>query len=266
MLIISRCIIWLVVYGVVGWVYESTYCTVAESKWQNRGFLYGPICPIYGFGAILMMLGWNLILRAGLEPSALQVFVAVALTSAVLEYATSWALERLFHARWWDYSNMPLNLNGRICLPASLLFGLMGLLVVYVLYDVTIAVTNRVPLWGIEVLALVLVCLLSIDTTLTVSALTRFALICDSVSESVNAHMDKFFDGKVDAAARLRERERYATAASKQKLMEMGLSVRSAARRIYATSSESTVRWREQAERFLRVLRSKDELASVSLE
>jgi uncharacterized membrane protein len=203
-----------------------------------------------------MILGWMAVLNAGITPEPWQVFIVVALVSAVLEYFTSWALEAMFHARWWDYSDMPLNLNGRICLPASMLFGLMGLLVVYVLYDVTLNVTNQVPLWGIECLALLLCCLVSIDTALTVSALTRFAQVCESVADSVNAHMDSFVDRGMDAAERMRERERFATAARKAKMIEMGLSVRSAVRRIQSIPVVGTSSVLEQFKRFIGELRA----------
>ena len=255
-MLVSKCIIWLVVYAVIGWVYESTYCTIVEKKWQNRGFLYGPICPIYGCGAVLMMLGWMRVCDAGITPQPWQVFIVVALVSAVLEYVTSWALEALFHARWWDYTDMPLNLNGRICLPASILFGLMGLLVVYVLYDVTMDATAMVPLVVIECLALLLVCLVTVDTTLTVSALTRFAQICESVSDSVNAHMDSLVGRGMDAAERTMERERFAAAARKAKMIEMGLSVRSAVRRIQSVPAEASSSLREQFSNFLGEIRS----------
>ena len=145
---VSRYVVWFLVYSVLGWMYESTYCTIVERKWANRGFLYGPLCPIYGFGVIGMIAVWQLVQAEGISVSPWQVFVVTALGTAVLEYLTSWALEKLFHARWWDYTDMPLNVNGRICLPATVLFGLMGLLVVYVLYQPTMDITNMAACAG----------------------------------------------------------------------------------------------------------------------
>lgn len=234
---ISRCIIWFFAYGVLGWVYESAYCTIVDRRWENRGFLYGPLCPIYGFGVVGMMAAWQVVQSEGVVVSAWQVFAATALGSAVLEYATSWALERLFHARWWDYANMPLNLNGRICLPATILFGLMGLLVVYVLYQPTIELTNAMPPELIEGLSLVLVSLVTVDATLTVSALTQFAQTAVSVSDSVNEHMEQFVSGVVErsslaADTLAQERRRFEKRVRSLRMGEMGVVVASAVRRI----------------------------------
>ena len=184
--------LWFVVYSVFGWVYESTYCTINERKWENRGFLYGPMCPIYGTGIVAMMLLWQHLLAQGTTLEWWQVFLIAFFGSMVLEYSTHWALEKLFHAYWWDYSNMPLNVNGRICLPASTLFGLGGLLVVYVLYEPTVRITAGLSGALIEVLAMACMGLVSADTAITVSALTRFARAASAINRSVNEHMDQF--------------------------------------------------------------------------
>lgn len=128
-MLISRFFIEFLLFSLGGWVYESIYCTVTKGHWTNRGFLFGPICPIYGFGAMTVRLfAYYVPLEPGRDIPLWAVFVSFMAVSAVLEYITSWVMEKMFHARWWDYSNMPLNLNGRICLPASLLFGAAGTL------------------------------------------------------------------------------------------------------------------------------------------
>lgn len=235
---ISRYVVWLVIYSVLGWIYESTYCSIVDRKWANRGFLYGPLCPIYGFGVIGMIALWQAVLNAGVAVEPWQVFAVAAAGSAVLEYATSWVLERLFHARWWDYTNMPLNLNGRICLPATVLFGLGGLLVAYVLYEPTVAITNAASPVLVEGLSLLLIALVSVDATLTVSALTRFAHAATSVSNAINEHMDQFVAGAVEkseaaAGAFAQERERFGKTIRASRVGEMGALAVSAARRIH---------------------------------
>ena len=239
---VSRYLVWFVVYSVLGWMYESTYCTIVEGKWANRGFLYGPLCPIYGTGVIAMMATWQFVLAEGIVVAPWQVFVVTALGSAVLEYATSWALEKLFHARWWDYTDMPLNVNGRICLPATILFGLMGLLVVYVLYQPTVDVTDAVAPELIEALSLVLVAVVSVDATLTVSALTQFAQMAASVTQNVNQHMDAFVNDAMErrtAAAETleREREKFSREALAARMGDMSQIVSSAARRVHHFAS-----------------------------
>lgn len=253
---VCRYFVWFVTYSVLGWVWESAYCTVRERTWENRGFLFGPACPIYGTGVAVGLACWEAALDAGVTPAWWQVFLLSMTGSAVLEYVTSWALERLFHARWWDYRDMPLNLNGRICLPASVLFGLAGLLVVYVLYQPTVDVTARLAPAAIEALSLMLMAVLAADTAVTASELTRFAQTASAIKRSVDAHMDKFVAEAVerhDAAAEelqerreeaeaalaeareaaAHERERFAEELREARAGEMGAAMRGAVRRIH---------------------------------
>lgn len=207
---VSTFFVWFIVYSVLGWVYESTYCTINERKWENRGFLYGPCCPIYGTGITAMLILWQYLTSNGMTLTWYQIFILSFLGSAVLEYTTHWALEKLFHAYWWDYSNMPFNLNGRICLPASILFGLGGLMVVYVLYEPTMEISADASPMLIEFLSLMLCAILAADTAITVSALNRIARAASAINRSVNEHMDHFVAGAVErgeaAAQQLQER------------------------------------------------------------
>ena len=129
-------------YSIVGWVGESIYCSVLDRKITNRGFLLGPLCPIYGTGAVSMMfgLGWIRPLFTKIIPSfwgEIVSFVLVALVGAVVcdivEYITSFLMERLFHERWWDYSNRKFNLHGRICLHHSIFWAIGAVLFIYIL-------------------------------------------------------------------------------------------------------------------------------------
>ncbi len=123
MLFAAQVFLWLMFYSFAGWVYESILCSITGGKLVNRGFLNGPICPIYGFGAltIIFVVGQS-------ESSPAAVFLSSAVLACTLEYFTSWAMEKLFHARWWDYSSMHFNLNGRVCLAGFLVFGAFGLI------------------------------------------------------------------------------------------------------------------------------------------
>ena len=110
----------LILYSFLGWCGEMVYCSLAHWRLcEKRGFLNGPLCPIYGHGALLVLL----ILRGGCGSPVLTFLLGGLLTTA-LEYVTSWAMEKLFHMRWWDYSNRFCNLGGRVCLLNSTLFGL----------------------------------------------------------------------------------------------------------------------------------------------
>ncbi len=117
---------WFGLFSILGWVYECAYCAIRTKRWDNRGFLFGPVCPIYGFGVSALLIVAQALASSGATSANAawwQVLLCASAGSAVLEYTTSYVLEKCFHARWWDYSNVPLNLNGRICLPFALCFG-----------------------------------------------------------------------------------------------------------------------------------------------
>ena len=109
------------VYAFFGWLVEIIYNRCLNKKWVNRGFLIGPICPIYGSGCLLLIL---LLDRYSKDFFAL--FLGSIFICSILEYFTSYFLEKIFKARWWDYSNFKYNINGRICLETMIPFGLFG--------------------------------------------------------------------------------------------------------------------------------------------
>lgn len=116
---------WFIIYSYIGWIYETTYCSLNAGKFVNRGFLYGPICPIYGATILLMIL-----LLTGRCKNIITLFLSCALIASVLEYVVSLGMENIFGRRWWDYSDKFLNINGRICLGAAVLFGVCGVIIV----------------------------------------------------------------------------------------------------------------------------------------
>ena len=107
------------IYAFLGWCTEVSYAALVSGRFVNRGFLNGPVCPIYGLGVVLVM--------ACLEPfrdNLLLLFVCSVLLTSLLEWITGFVLEKLFHQRWWDYSNEPFNLGGYVCLRFSIAWGL----------------------------------------------------------------------------------------------------------------------------------------------
>jgi len=114
----ERIILLFFLYSFIGWLWETIYCSLKAKHFVYRGFLIGPITPIYGFG----ILGVVYLLRP-LHEQVIPLFFAAALLVTVLEYVTSYLLERFFHASWWDYKEVPLNINGRVALPISLFLG-----------------------------------------------------------------------------------------------------------------------------------------------
>ncbi len=132
--------IWLFAYSLIGWCYETIVCSIQAGQLVKRGFLFGPYLPIYGFGALFIIL----FLHKRMNRANL--FLFSMLVSTALEYATSWVLEMLFDRKWWDYSNYTIQLNGRVCLLASLLFGALGVLLVKYIHPRLKLRTDQIPM------------------------------------------------------------------------------------------------------------------------
>ncbi|MCR4743116.1 MAG: hypothetical protein K5866_09645 [Treponema sp.] len=119
------------VYSFIGWVVEVAFHAVSLGKVVNRGFLNGPVCPVYGFGmlAVLSIAHFIPLNDAG-QINTLLLFLTGVVFTTLVELFAGWILDKAFHARWWDYSDVPLNLNGYICLKFSIIWGLAVLLAV----------------------------------------------------------------------------------------------------------------------------------------
>lgn len=184
--------IWFILYSILGWIYETAYCSIKELKWDNRGMLIGPYCPIYGVGAVL-----DVLLLGGFA-DAKAVFVACMLGSAVLEYVTSYATERLFHAIWWDYSSLPLNVNGRICLPCSLGFGVAGIFVLYGIHPYMARLTEPIPDNLQEFLALLLMALFAADCTLTADSLAQINIKLEATMHAIDSQISEKYSNFIE--------------------------------------------------------------------
>jgi uncharacterized membrane protein len=153
---------WIFFYSVIGWIYESVLCSATEKRWINRGFLNGPYCPVYGFGAVL-----NILVLDGIH-NIFILFYLSAVTACTLEYFTSWLMEKLFQARWWDYSTHRFNLNGRISLAGAVVFGTLSVLLIRVIHPEVVQLTEAIPDTTVFAAALTIMIIAVIDCTVTV--------------------------------------------------------------------------------------------------
>lgn len=231
---ISKYVCLFIIYSFLGWVYETIYCIIKSGKWENRGFLYGPICPIYGTGAAVISVIMKLTLENEIVLELWQVFLISAVGSAVLEFVTSWSLEKLFHAIWWDYSNLPLNVQGRISLFTSLGFGLGGLLVVYLIAPITENVVEYIPPILIEFFSLCFIFLFAMDLTLTVTALHHFDKMVVQMEASFNNRMEMIVNTTVQQSNRIKEGMLNNGHLLNERINMLGGSVRGAVRRVYS--------------------------------
>ena len=163
------------VYAFLGYICEVIYCSIGQKKLVNRGYLYMPICPIYGCGAIIILLSmlpikdmWYLVLILG-----------IVLTS-LLEYLTSYVMELIFHMRWWDYSKRKFNINGRICLRNSLMFGALVMIVIYGIQPVLFLWMNAMDPLAVQILDGIFSVGLVVDTVFSTIKNINIAKVCQT--------------------------------------------------------------------------------------
>lgn len=127
------------IYGFLGWCVEVVYVGIGTGRFYNRGFLNMPLLPIYAIGALLIN-----IFTTNLIPHPILLYIVGVIVTTALEYVTSYLMEELFHTRWWDYSSYKFNINGRVCLKNSLLFGILCLFVMYGINPLVINFINLI--------------------------------------------------------------------------------------------------------------------------
>ncbi|MBR0597011.1 hypothetical protein KCX82_03920 [Clostridiales bacterium BAD-6] len=135
------------VYSFLGWLLESIFATACEKKFINRGFLTGCFCPIYGFSAVLIVQSYEWVNNAfhGYFQSQFVIILMAIFSVTALEFVTGFLLEKFFHCKWWDYSSNALNIKGYICIKYSLLWGLLGSLLVQIVHPEVSAVLSEIP-------------------------------------------------------------------------------------------------------------------------
>lgn len=128
------------IYAIAGWIMETTTISIRNKKFVNRGFLVGPVCPIYGYGVVLVS-----VLLKKYQEDIVATFCMSIIICGLLEYFTSFFMEKIFKARWWDYSQKKFNINGRICLENLALFGIASCIIVYIVNPFIIGKINLIP-------------------------------------------------------------------------------------------------------------------------
>lgn len=194
---VSALFLSFLVYGFIGWLYESTICGLANvGHFVNSGFLLGPCCPIYGVGALAC---WFLLRNI---ENTVVLFVASAIVCSVIEYVVGVLLEKVTHARFWDYSNKPFNINGRVCLYGALIFGAGSVLVCRVTEPALLYVFSLFPDGVLTIIALVLLVVLVIDAATSLASWRRLSggleqvrsELATQASESLNEISDKLLE------------------------------------------------------------------------
>lgn len=180
-------ILYFAILSFMGYIYECIAMVLWTGKWDNRGFLFGPIIPIYGFCAVL---GTLLFEYVYLTYNPLTVFLISMFGSAVVEFVVHYFLEKKFNAIWWDYSKSPFNIQGRICLPASIGFGIAGLIIVYIINPFVFNLIFSIPEWLVDLLSVIFVIIFTIDLTLTLSVLSKLVDKTQDIYKNINKYLD----------------------------------------------------------------------------
>jgi uncharacterized membrane protein len=173
---VSLVLLYLAVYSFVGWIVEVLWVFARSQHLENRGFLTGPFLPIYGIGAIVLILFVEPYVR-----NPFLVFLASVVVTSTIEYLSSLLLDKVFHVSLWDYHDRRFNLNGRICLENSLGFGALGLLLIYVLQPLISAGLTALPADAAIAIAWTLIGILLVDGANSIRSLAKVRPVLDEL-------------------------------------------------------------------------------------
>ena len=166
-----------IMYSVLGWCMETTLVSIKSKRFINRGFLIGPYCPIYGFGALIIT-----IFLGKYSYDAVVLFVMAVVVCGIIEYLTSLLMEKIFDARWWDYSNRKFNFNGRICLLNLIAFGTLGVLVIYILNPFFIEIIEKLGKTQVICISSILLFIYLVDFIVSFTVIINFRKITKNVN------------------------------------------------------------------------------------
>ena len=175
---ILRLLLYFITYSFFGWILESVFKSVLQKKLVNSGFLYGPFCPIYGFGAIIMLLF--------LEPfkqNIILLFCIAFLVLSVWEYIVGWILEKKFNTKYWDYTDNFLNIKGRVCLQNSTFWGILGVIFTVWIHPLTAKYIIMLDKQALIYFNIVISLTIGIDTIITIVRMKTFDSTLDAIKD-----------------------------------------------------------------------------------
>ena len=183
------------IYSFIGWIVEVSAFLIQDHKFVNRGFFIGPVVPIYGTGGILIT-----ILLTKYQSDPIVLFCMGVIVCSILEYLTSYIMEKIFKTRWWDYSNKKFNINGRICLSNLLLFGIMGLVMVYLINPFLMDILNKIDPILLKCVVSMVMVLFVIDVFVSFSVTSKIKnigkVVLKDITEEINAKVKEILLSK----------------------------------------------------------------------
>lgn len=212
--------VWIfIIYAFLGWCSEVAFAAVNKGKFVNRGFLNGPVCPIYGVGMLIVVLClWNL------RDRPLLLFLGSALLTTALEFVTGFVLERFFHDKWWDYSDMPFNIKGYVCLKFTILWGLAASFIIGAIHRFIYMLIEKTPfVLGVILLAVFSAAFIA-DFTVTLTALVKLPKKLKAMAEAeraLRAVSDKIGENISDTTIAAKEKGEALAEEKKPRLEEL---------------------------------------------
>ena len=185
------------IYSIIGWLMESALVSFQSSKLINRGFLIGPYCPIYGFGGLIITL-----YLTQYKDNLFTVFFLAIIVCSILEYFTSYLMEKIFKARWWDYSEEKFNLNGRICGKNALAFGFVSIILLYIINPFIEKQVSYIPNNILMIIAIISLIIFTTDTVFSCNVIAKLRNTAASISATTK-------DVTVDISKLVKDRVNY---------------------------------------------------------
>lgn len=212
--------LWIfIIYAFLGWCSEVAFAAVNKGKFVNRGFLNGPVCPIYGVGMLIVVLClWNL------RDRPLLLFLGSALLTTALEFVTGFVLERFVHDKWWDYSDMPFNIKGYVCLKFTILWGLAASFIIGAIHRFIYMLIEKTPfVLGVILLAVFSAAFIA-DFIVTLTALVKLPKKLKAMAEAeraLRAVSDKIGENISDTTIAAKEKGEALAEENKPRLEEL---------------------------------------------
>ena len=216
------------IYSFFGWGLESITKSISQKKWVNSGFLYGPICPIYGIGAVGMILILN-----SFQGNYIVTYIISFFVFTVWEYFVGWLLETLFNTKYWDYSFYKLNIKGRVCLMNSLTWGFLGVAFIELIHPIVSSVFVKLPSEIVNISSLIFGIILIVDIWLTIVKIKDINISIKKLGDISNSIKEKLEELKnIPEKAKKSEKLKNAIEELKQKQSELKIKIEKQTQRL----------------------------------
>ena len=183
---IVKIILYFILYSFFGWVMESVLKTIVQKKPVNSGFLYGPFCPIYGFGAIIMFL-----FLQGFKENIVLLFIIAFFVLSTWEYLVGWMLEKIFHAKYWDYTEYKFNIKGRVCLLNSLFWGFLGVMFIRYIHPFIVEKIDIIKVNDVLFITIILSVIMLVDLIISIIKVKNITIKLEKLKEITNLIKEK---------------------------------------------------------------------------